>query len=75
VLTPRQREIERFLAEGEGAGVFRPGVSAPAFAAADLGLFMMSALGQFPLGRGEDRVNRMFAQFWPLLATDDHLDD
>jgi len=75
VLTPRQREIERVIDDGRRAGVFRPEVTAPAFAAADLGLFMMSAMGQFPLGRGEARVRRMFGQFWPLLATSAHLDD
>lgn len=75
VLDPRQREIERFLDEGKRAGVFRAGVTAPAFAAADLGVFMMSALGQVPLGRGEVRVARMFAQVWPLLAVDRHLGD
>jgi len=74
VLTPRRREIERFLEEGQRAGVFRPGVSASAFAAADLGFFTMAAMGQFRLGRGEARVTRMFDQFWPLLAADAHLD-
>jgi AcrR family transcriptional regulator len=75
VLNPRQREIENFLDEGKRAGVFRAEVAAPAFAATDLGIFMMVALGQFPLGRGENRVSRMFAQFWPMLATTSHLND
>ena len=75
VLTPRQREIERFLDEGKRAGVFRADVAAPAFAAADLGIFMLAALGQFRLGRGETRAARMFAQLWPMLAADAHLGD
>jgi len=75
VLVPRDKAIAKFLAEGQLAGVFRPGVQASALAAADLGIFTMVAIGQFTLGRGEIRVQRLFEQYWPLMALPDHLND
>lgn len=75
VLAPRERAIAAYLTEGQREGVFRLGVTASALAAADLGLFTMVALGKFRLGQGETRVNRMFQAYWPLMATDDHIND
>lgn len=75
VLVPREKAIARFLEEGQRAGVLRPGVQASALAAADLGVFTMVAMGQFSLGRGEVRVQRLFDQYWPLMALPDHLND
>lgn len=75
VLGPREKAIATFLAEGQRAGVFRPDVQASALAAADLGIFTMVAMGQFALGRGETRVERLFAQYWPLMATSAHIND
>lgn len=75
VLNPRRRAIRSFLEEGQARGEIRPEVAAPAMAAADLGLFMLSAFGDFSIGRGEDRVERMFEQLWPLIATPEHLAD
>lgn len=75
VLTPRDRAIARFLREGQEAGVFRPEVKASALAAADLGMFTMVALGHASLGRGEARVNKLFQQYWPLMATSSHIND
>ena len=75
VLGQREKSIAAYLAEGQRAGVFREEVRAQALAAADLGLFTMVALGQFRLGQGENRVNRMFQVYWPLMATPAHIDD
>lgn len=75
VLAPREKAIAAYLTEGQRAGVFRQGVQAHALAAADLGLFTMAAIGLFPLGRGETRVQRLFSQYWPLMATTDHMND
>jgi len=44
-------------------------------AALDLGLFLRSATGMFALGRGSARVERLFAESWPLLAAPGHEDD
>ena len=75
VLTPRERSMGAYLAEGQREGVFRKEVSASALAAADLGIFTMVALGQLSLGRGETRVSRLFTAFWPLMATPEHIND
>lgn len=75
VLAPRRKSIAKFLKEGQHAGVFRQGIRAEALAAADLGVFMMVASGGLQLGRGETRVNRLFAFYWPLIAIDAHLKD
>ena len=75
VLGPREKAIARFLEEGQRAGVFREGLQASALTAADLGIFTMVAMGQFSLGRGEVRVQRLFDQYWPLMAMPDHLSD
>jgi hypothetical protein len=75
VLTPREKAIGKYLDEGKRAGVFRPEVEASALAATDLGLFTMVGIGQFPLGRGETRVQRLFQQYWPLMATTAHMKD
>jgi AcrR family transcriptional regulator len=75
VLTPREKAIGKYLDEGKKAGVFRPEVEASALAATDLGLFTMVGIGQFSLGRGEMRVQRLFQQYWPLMATSAHMKD
>lgn len=75
VLEPRRRAIDAFLAEGQTRGELRPGVRASAMAAADIGMFTVSAIGQFPLGRGRRRVDRIFENLWPLIAADAHLAD
>ncbi len=75
VLEPRRHAIEAFLKEGQQRGEIRPSVSASAMAAADLGTFTASAIGQLPLGRGQRRVDRLFANLWPLIAAEGHLDD
>lgn len=75
VLSPRERAIAAYLAEGQRLGVFRQDVTSSALAAADLGLFTMVALGQFRLGQGETRVKRMFQAYWPLMATSSHVND
>jgi hypothetical protein len=75
VLTPREKAIGKYLDEGKRAGVFRPEVEASALAATDLGIFTMVGIGQFSLGRGETRVQRLFQQYWPLMATSAHMKD
>lgn len=75
VLEPRRHAIDDFLAEGQARGELRPEVRASAMAAADIGMFTVSAIGQLPLGRGQRRVDRIFENLWPLIATDDHLAD
>ena len=75
VLTPREKAMGVYLAEGQRQGVFRKEVSASTMAAADLGIFTMAALGQFNLGRGETRVKRLFNAYWPLMATSAHIND
>lgn len=75
VLTPREKAIGKYLEEGKRAGVFRPNIEASALAATDLGLFTMVGIGQFSLGRGETRVQRLFQQYWPLMATTEHIKD
>jgi AcrR family transcriptional regulator len=75
VLTPREKAMGVYLAEGQREGVFRKEVSASTMAAADLGIFTMAALGQFNLGRGETRVKRLFNAYWPLMATSAHIND
>ncbi len=75
VLGPRDRAIAGFLAEGKARGEIRPEVQASAMAAADLGIFTASAIGQLTLGRGQQRVERIFANLWPLIAVASHLDD
>ncbi len=44
-------------------------------ASLDLGIFLRSAAGTFAMGRGPARVQRMFAEAWPLLAAPGHEDD
>lgn len=75
VLEPRRRAIEAFLTEGQARGELRPEVRSSAMAAADVGVFTVSAIGQLPLGRGQRRVDRIFENLWPLIATDAHLAD
>jgi AcrR family transcriptional regulator len=75
VLTPREKAMGVYLAEGQREDVFRKEVSASTMAAADLGIFTMAALGQFNLGRGETRVKRLFNAYWPLMATSAHIND
>lgn len=75
VLVPRRRAIESFIAEGQARGEIRPDILATAMVGADLGIFTSSALGVMPLGRGTQRVERIFANLWPLIATSEHLDD
>lgn len=75
VLAPREKAMGAYLAEGQGAGVFRREVTASAMAAADLGVFTLAASGQFNLGRGETRVKRLFNTYWPLMATTEHIKD
>lgn len=75
VLEPRRRAIDAFLVEGQARGELRPGVRASAMAAADVGVFTVSAIGQLPLGRGHRRVDRIFENLWPLIAADAHVGD
>jgi AcrR family transcriptional regulator len=69
VLIPRQRSIERFLAAGIASGELNPDVTPESMAAADLGMFLLSATGALPLGKGKRRVDRAFAHLWPLIAS------
>jgi len=71
VLVPRQHAIEKFLAQGVESGELDPEVTAESMAAADLGLFLLSASGALPLGRGKRRVDKAFSHLWPLIASAD----
>lgn len=69
VLIPRERSIARFLAAGIASGELNPDVTPESMAAADLGMFLLSATGALPLGKGKRRVDRAFAHLWPLIAS------
>jgi len=75
VLMPRTESMRRFVEDGRRSGELRETVTAESMAALDLGLFLRSAVGMFPLGRGATRVERLFAEAWPLLAAPGHEDD
>lgn len=75
VLEPRTESIRRFVETGLRSGELREGLTAEAMAAMDLGFFLRSAAGMFPLGRGRARVERLFSEAWPLLAAPGHEDD
>jgi len=67
--------MRRFVEEGRRSGELRKTLTAESMAALDLGLFLRSATGMFALGRGSARVERLFAESWPLLAAPGHEDD
>lgn len=75
VLIPRTESMRRFVEEGRRSGELRDTVTAESMAALDLGLWLRSAAGVLPLGRGRTRVERLFAEAWPLLAAPGHEDD
>ena len=75
VLMPRTDSMRRFVEDGRRSGELRETLTAESMAALDLGLFLRSAAGMFPLGRGSTRVERLFAEAWPLLAAPGHEDD
>ena len=75
VLEPRTESMRRFVEEGRRSGELRKTLTAESMAALDLGLFLRSATGMFALGRGSARVERLFAESWPLLAAPGHEDD
>ena len=75
VLKPRERAIGAFLEEGKARGEIREAVGSTAMSALDVGLFMMGGLGQFPLGRGRRRAQRLFEQIWPVICAPGHEDD
>lgn len=75
VLVPRTESMRRFVEEGRRSGELRDTVTAESMAALDLGLWFRSAAGVLPLGRGRTRVERLFAEAWPLLAAPGHEGD
>lgn len=75
VLVPRTQSLARYLADGQRSGELREDLNSEAMAALDNGLFLRSAVGLFPLGRGKVRVQRLFDHIWPLIAAPGHLAD
>jgi len=75
VLTPRTESMRRFVEDGRRSGELRRSVTAESMASLDLGIFLRSAAGTFAMGRGPARVQRIFAEAWPLLAAPGHEGD
>lgn len=75
VLEPRMESMRQFVEDGRRTGELRAGLTEESMAALDLGLFLRSAAGMYPLGRGRTRVERLFSAAWPLLAAPGHEDD
>ncbi|MFA7266094.1 MAG: TetR/AcrR family transcriptional regulator [Candidatus Nanopelagicales bacterium] len=75
VLSVREQQIAIFLEDGQRAGEIRPDISASTVSALVDGLLLAHHRGRPSLGTGKTRVARLFDAIWPLIATDEHLND
>lgn len=75
VLSVREQQLQIFLEDGQRSGEIRAEVQASTISALIDGLLLAHHRGKPSLGTGKTRVNRLFDAIWPLIATDEHLDD